>query len=141
MNLAYRCTNDYFRGVDSIKTERFDATLRSDGIIHVHVHERVEIDLDCQREMEKAYWQLTDIPRPFVFTAGPFISLTKEAQKHAKTLEDDTPVAASALVVNNIAQKLMADFYYKFDPPKNPLKVFKDFDKGIEWLKSLPYST
>lgn len=124
--------------VNSIKTNRFDATLRSDGIIHVHVHERVEIDIACQQAMQEAYWELTDVHSPFIFTAGPFISTTKKAQKNAKLMEDDTPVGASALIVNNIAQKLMTDFYYKLDPPKNPLKVFKDFDRGIEWLKSLP---
>ena len=124
--------------MDQVKTERFDVSLRTDGIMHVHIHDRVEIDLDCQKKMQEVYWEVTAESRPFIFTAGEFISITREAQKNAKVIEGDTPVVASALIVNNIAQKLMADFYYKFDPPKNPLKVFKKFDRGLEWLKSLP---
>lgn len=120
------------------KTEQFDVTLRADGIMHVHIHDRVEIDIECQNYMREIYWKVGEIPRPFVFSAGEFISITKEAQKNARDMEDETPVKASALIVNNVAQKLMADFYYKFDPPKNPLKVFKNFDKGIEWIKTLP---
>ena len=105
--------------------------------MHVHAKDRVKIDIDCQMEMKECYWKITDVDRPFVFTAGEFISLTRQAQKNAKKMEDEVPVAASALVVNGVAQKLMADFYYKISPPKRPLKVFRDFDKGIEWLQSL----
>jgi hypothetical protein len=121
----------------NIETDRIVVTLRDDGIIQVHIKDRVTIDLECQEEMKTTYWKLTSIPRPFIFTAGEFISLTREAQKNAKTLEKDVPVAASALIVNNIAQKLMADFYYKLDPPNNPIKVFKNIDKGVVWIKSL----
>lgn len=125
----------------TIETDRLVVKLRDDGIVHVHTKDRVTIDIDCQNEMKRIYWEITDVSRPFIFTAGEFLSLTHEAQKNAKKMELDVPVAASALVVNNIAQKLMADFYYKFDRPKNPLKVFKDFDKGLEWLKSLDVYT
>lgn len=121
----------------TLETDRLIVTLRDDGIVHVHMKDRVTIDIDCQDEMKRVYWEITDVPRPFIFSSGEFLSLTREAQKNAKKMEREVPVAASALVVNNIAQKLMADFYYKFDRPKNPIKVFKDFDKGLEWLKSL----
>ncbi len=121
-----------------IETNRIVVELRSDGIVHVHIKDRVTIDLDCQSEMKRIYWETTNILRPFIFTSGEFLSLTREAQKNAKNMENDVPVASSALIVHNVAQKLMADFYYKFDRPKNPIKVFKDFDKGIEWLKNSP---
>ncbi len=105
--------------------------------MHVHLKDRVRIDIDCQMEMKTSYWKLTEIERPFIFTAGEFISLTRQAQKNARKMEDDVPVGASALIVKGAAQKLMADFYYKISPPKKPLKVFRDFDKGISWLQSL----
>ena len=76
--------------------------------------------------MVEAYWELTDKLVPFVFTAEGFVKLTREAQKNAKVIEEETPVGASALIVKNTAQKLLADFYYKISPPKRPLKVFKD---------------
>ncbi len=127
-----------FDDVKSIETDRLIVSLREDGIVHVYTKDRVTIDIDCQNEMKRLYWEITDIPRPFIFSSGEFLSLTREAQKNAKTMEKNVPVAASALVVRNVAQKLMADFYYKFDPPNNPLKVFRDFEKGLDWLKTLP---
>ena len=85
--------------------------------------------------MKELYWKVTDVHRSFIFTAGEFITLTREAQKNARVIEKEVPVKASALIVNNLAQKLMADFYYKIDKPLQPLKVFREFEKGIEWLK------
>ena len=90
--------------------------------------------------MKETYWKVTEIKRPFIFSAGEFVSITKEARKNATKMEDQVPVSASAVLVINLAQKLIADFYYKFDKPKNPLKVFRDFDKGIEWLKKTDQS-
>jgi hypothetical protein len=122
---------------NKIETDRIIVSLREDGIVHVHVKDRTVIDIECQLEMKDSYWKVVDEQSPFVFTAGDYIKLTKEAQKNAKEMEETVPVGASALIVNNIAQKMLADFYYKISPPKNPLKVFRDFDKGIEWLKAL----
>lgn len=123
--------------ITKIESDRIIVTLREDGIVHVYIKPHQTIDLECQQEMHDIYWEMTNVDRPFLFTAGEFISLTREAQRNAKIMEDTVPVAASALVVNGIAQKLMADFYYKIDPPKRPLKVFRDKDKAIDWLKTL----
>jgi hypothetical protein len=120
-----------------IESDRIIVTLRDDGIVHVHIKEKVVIDLDCQKEMQETYWKVAEKKRPFIFTAGEFISLTKDARKNAKTIEDEVPVSCTALIVKNLAQKILAEFYYKFDKPKNPLKVFSEFDKGIEWLKTI----
>jgi hypothetical protein len=72
----------------------------------------------------------------FVFDGGEFVSITKEARENAVVIEDSTPTKASAIVVKNLGQKIIADFYYKVNRPKQPYKVFWQFDKAIEWLHS-----
>jgi hypothetical protein len=108
--------------------------LRKDGIVHVHIKNNVTVDIDCQDEMEIIYWEITKEPRYFIYTAGQFLTFTKEAQRNAKEMEKRVPVIASALIVTNLAQRLIADFYYKMNKPVRPLKVFRNFDKGVEWL-------
>ena len=39
-----------------------------------------------------------------------------------------------AIVINNIAQKILADFYLKFNKPKQPTKIFTSIDKAVEWI-------
>lgn len=111
--------------------------LREDGIMHISFKSNTHINVEVQEEMVKTYWQLTDIKRPFIFEGGDFVSVCPEARKNALLIEEQTPVLASAILVKNLGQRILADYYYKVFPPKYPLKVFRSFDAGIEWLKQL----
>lgn len=119
-----------------INRDRFRIELRNDGIIHVHFSKGVKIDLDCQNEMGECFKQLTTNKRPFIYTAEGTVAVTKEAQRNAREMDKDIPILASAVVVNNPAQRLLTDFYYFFKPSQHSLKVFTNFEKGVEWLKT-----
>lgn len=80
------------------------------------------------------YWQITKIKRPFIFTGGEFVTVSKEARLNATKMESLTPVAASAIVVQNLAQRIIANYYYKFNKPKTPYRIFKDVEKAADWL-------
>ena len=41
---------------------------------------------------------------------------------------------AEAVVIQNIATRIMANFYYKVVPRPFPVKVFEHKEKAIEWL-------
>ena len=41
---------------------------------------------------------------------------------------------AEALVIQNLATRIMANFYYKVVPRKFPVKVFENKEQAIEWL-------
>lgn len=73
---------------------------------------------------------------PFIFEADEYVTVTKEARDNALSLEEKSPVGLSAVIVKSLAHKLIADFYMKFNKPRRPYKVFKDFNEGINWLKS-----
>lgn len=103
--------------------------------MHVHYFDGTIIDLGLQLKMRAAYKEVTDIKRPFIFTGGEFVSVTKEARENAVAMENQIPISATAIVIQNLAQKIIADYYYKINKPKKPLKIFKNIDKGIEWLK------
>ncbi|MBI1837152.1 MAG: hypothetical protein HYR91_07785 [Flavobacteriia bacterium] len=40
-----------------------------------------------------------------------------------------------AIVISNIAQKILADFYLKFNKPAQPTKIFNSTEKAIDWIK------
>jgi hypothetical protein len=122
-----------------IETEHFIGRLRADGIVHVHVKKNTTITLLVQEEMKKVYWALTDVKRPFVFTGDEFATITKEARNNAIEMEAHVPISSNAIIVKNLAQKIIADYYYKFNKPKNPYKVFKRFNDGIIWLHDTQY--
>lgn len=116
--------------------ESFTVHLRSDGIVHVHILASTRITVELQKFMEDSYKEVTSIKRPFIFSGDEFVSITKEARTNAIVMANRIPIICSAIVVRNLAQKIIADYYYKFNKPPDPYKVFKSFDDGIDWLRS-----
>ena len=42
---------------------------------------------------------------------------------------------ADAFVLNSMAQKILANFYIKFNKPERPTKFFNNADEALIWLK------
>ncbi len=115
-------------------TAEFDVHLRANGIIYVCFKPNTHITIEMQERMIEAYWEVTDINRPFIFEAGEFISISKEARLNAIKIEEKSPVLASAIIVKNLAQKILGEYYYKFNRPKNPVKLFTNVASAEEWI-------
>lgn len=111
--------------------------MRNDGIVHVFFKAHTEIDIALQEKLIDAYNKITDKQKyPFIFEADDYCTITKEARDNAIHIEHRSPVDATAVIVQNTAYRLIANFYLKFNKPKRIYKVFKNFNEGIEWLKT-----
>lgn len=107
-----------------------------DGVAEMHFKGGVTMDIPTQLEHLKGIIQLTkNHPTPFIVTADEFVAFTKEAKENAPNMEDQSPVCASAIVVSNLAYRILADFYIKMQKPKIPYKTFPNKEKAIEWCK------
>ena len=131
MEKDYVKRNLYVKKIDS---EGFSASLRHDGIIHVDFHDNTTIDPELQEKLNETYHLLTNVKRPFVFTGGEFVTITTEARDNTIKMEHRNPSKASAVVVINLAQKIIANYFVKVNKPSKPYKVFNSFDKAVEWL-------
>ena len=69
--------------------------------------------------------------------AAENVNITKEARDNAVKIEDQSSLGASAVIVNNLAYKLIANFYMRFNKPKRPFKTFSNEKDAIEWLLTL----
>lgn len=43
---------------------------------------------------------------------------------------------AEAFLVESLANRLVANFYIRFNRPKNPTKIFNHFEKALNWLRA-----
>lgn len=121
--------------VREIDHKNITVSLRTDGIVVVYLKNNTEINIALQKDMIRIYNEITEGNKAvFLFTAGEFVSITKEARSFAIRMEQNTPTFASAILVNNLGHKIIADFYYKVNRPKQPYRVFWNQDKAIEWL-------
>ncbi len=75
----------------------------------------------------------------------PFLSLvdtinvrgqiSKEAMEHfAKDSLTKGVRVAEAIVVDSLHNRILANFYLKFTKSHNPVRVFNNMDKAINWL-------
>lgn len=112
--------------------------MREDGILQVFLKDNMELDAELQLRWIEIYHELTGgVKVPFIFQGGIGSTVTREARDKAIEFEDRIPRLASAVVVTNTAHALIANFFLKFNKPSVPYRVFKDFDKAIEWLKKV----
>ncbi len=122
--------------VKAIELEEAHITLRSDGLAFVTFKANIVLDVALQIRLLAAYIDLVGSKQtPFLFEADEGVTITKEARDNATTLEDEAPIIATAVVVQNVAYALIANFYMKFNKPKRPYKVFNNKQGAIEWLK------
>jgi len=135
-------TKDFMNHIRSIvkiiQIKGMNIELYDDGIVHLTYLKGETIDIDDKKAELKANLDITNgIKHPFLFSFEPFVTITKEAKEHSIKIELEQPFLAVAVVVENLAYQIMADFYFKFYKPKVAYKVFKTESKAIEWLLSL----
>jgi hypothetical protein len=128
--------------VKEIKVAEATLRLRTDGIVHVIFHSHVTLDIPLQLKMLELYQQLTKGKKtPFLFSAMEGVVVTKEARDNAITLEEQSPVSAVAVIADNLAYRIIANFYLKINKPKSPYKVFKKVEDAIKWLEQFKSAT
>jgi hypothetical protein len=122
--------------IKEVDLKEVNISLRSDGIVYVFFKENCVLDVALQHKMLGPYNEITEGKMtPFLFMADKGVTLTKEARDNAIVMEKITPCSASAVVVTNLAYKLIAHFYMQFNKPLRPYKVFSNKGEAVEWLK------
>lgn len=65
-----------------------------------------------------------------------FSDVEPEVQEWAADTSGNHYTYCDAIVIRNLAQKIMGDFYIKFNRPKMPTKIFYSVEKALEWIKT-----
>ena len=127
--------SDSIKYIKEINTDKVFVALRDDGIGYLYFKDNTELNIELQLELLNMYNSLKDKELlPFLIEAGDGFTSTKEARDNAVSLEDRSAIKASAVVVNNLAYKIIANFYLNFNKPKRPYKVFSKREDAVKWL-------
>ncbi len=111
---------------------------KSNDIVYVTFKDNCNLDIPLQMRLLDYYKKITDNQlMRFMFFAAENVSLTKEARDNAVKIEDQSMLGATAVVVDTLPYKLIANFYLKFNRPKRPYKVFSKEEDAIKWLKTI----
>lgn len=111
--------------------------LRSDDILHVHFKKDSVLDLEAQIENRDIFIEMCGNQKyPYLYSAAEGVTITMEARNMSRELEASTPASAIAIEVSNLAYKLIADFYYRFNKPSLPYRVFRNREAALMWLEN-----
>jgi hypothetical protein len=125
--------------IDRLEIPEAVIRLRRDDIVHVTFKKDIVLDVVVQMNLLKLYNQITNGKKSyFIFDAEENVSITKEARDNATKIEDLSPTAGSAVIASNLAYRMIANFYVKFNKPKSSLKVVSNMEEAIAWIKTLP---
>lgn len=126
------------RIIKELDFEDVNLQRKSNDIVYVTFKDNCNLDIPLQMRLLDYYRDITDGKlMHFMFFAAENVSLSKEARDNAVKIEDQSMLGATAVVVDTLAYKLIANFYLKFNKPKRPYKVFSKEDEAIKWLKSI----
>lgn len=113
-------------------------SLRSDGIVHVHYKKNSILDVGLQTRMRAIFNRITNHQKSkFIFTAAEGFSMTKEARENGPKLQENNPILYYAIVIDNLAYKILVNFYLRVFKPKGNYRMVKSIQEGVDWLHSL----
>lgn len=120
------------------KVELPYATLElKDGIIWLILFEDAELDVKevidftaiCEKLSHgKPYFLVSD--------ARVNLSITSDARKAAASKEISPLLVANAVLVNNVAVRMVANFFTTVNKPHFKYKVFNEEREALAWLKN-----
>ena len=112
--------------------------MRQDGIVHVFYKENTTLDVELQNRTVKLFREITNNKKAnFIFESDEGFYFTKEARENSIKLENDSPVNASAIIVTNLASRIIANFFIKVTKPKIRYKLFGTVEEATKWLRTV----
>lgn len=120
----------------TINSEKAIVSLIENSIIHIHLKSNNEIALtDAQEVVESMRIVGEGKKFPVFIDAGEFVTIEDEVRSFSASKAGNIYTVADAIAVDNIAQKLLANFYLKNDHPKVPTKIFNNKHDALAWLQ------
>ena len=131
-------TKDTIYTIKKLDYPDVNLQLKSNNIVYVTFKDDCNLDIPLQMRLLDYYKEITDNKlMHLMFFAAENVSLSKEARDNAVKIEDQSMLGATAVVVDKLPYKLIANFYLKFNKPKRPYKVFSKEEEAIKWLKTI----
>ncbi|MGZ4056220.1 MAG: DUF7793 family protein [Bacteroidia bacterium] len=117
------------------KHEKFEITTIVNTIYKVRPVEGVELTEEDIREMRKVYLDLSKGKKfAILLDATGVFSVTDAARKLIASKEYTDKRFAIAFVTTSLANKIVGNFFIKFNKPASATKLFSDEETALEWI-------
>jgi hypothetical protein len=120
-----------------ITIEVFTIKMRDDGIVHMHVQGDQLIDMRLYKLLIEGIGEVSGGKKvPILSTADEEV-LPDDDVKEYFTKPDSNPYSlANALIAPSLPQKLIGNLLLRLNKRGTPMKLFRNNDEAIAWLKT-----
>ena len=119
----------------TVRTGTMEASLRSDGVIQFVVPANTYVKLPGVVEAIEAIRECGSGKRyPLLIIAGKDATMDTAAMSYMAKKTAETSTIALACHIESISQKLLGNFYLKFNKPVKPTRIFTKMEDALEWL-------
>lgn len=119
------------------ETAKVRVTLLEEKIVENVILENTVIDeelaLHTKEKNEKTAGYK---PYAVLVSAEQWTSITPEARKLIASPPFKKVTIAKAVVVNSLPQRMVVNFYLRFNKPSIPTRMFSNRDTAIKWLRN-----
>lgn len=131
-------TNQHTNVISLKEFKHSKIQLLDNGIVELHSNDDTVYDVDMIKEVVNEIGNLTGGKKCKQITiAGIYTSVTKEGRDFMASDEAVKFTIAEAFVIQSLAQRILGNFFLKFNRPKVPTKIFTDKQKAELWLNSI----
>lgn len=117
------------------ETEKLICTLMEGKYLYLHIYEGMDVEIEDIIEMVSVLKKnIKKGDYPLLVDFGYGSSISSEARAYAANRAKRI-ASADAFVIKSFAQRLIMNFYMKFNKPTLPSAVFKSKEDALEWLK------
>ena len=120
-----------------IKEARAFVLYRLEGdILFFDYHNNMNVELSDVKEAFDLYAEHSQgYSLKVLIGFGKFSTIEVDARKYSEDKVMPTP--AQAIVLHNLAQRMIGRFYQLLRKDKHPLKFFKNENEALSWLKTV----
>jgi len=107
------------------------------NIYHVEIRKGEKVSMEI---VQQGYDFVDEIGGDFyynIFEFHSFSDVDPEVREWAASPNYNSYTIADAIVINSFPQKILADFYIKFNKPVKPTKIFNSTEAAYNWVKEL----
>lgn len=123
-----------------IETRAFVLYSLEGGILLFDYHDNIVIELSDVKEAFELYVEHSHrYSYRVLISFGKFATMEVDARRYTENKTMPTP--ALAVVLHNLAQRMIGRFYQLLRKDKHPLKFFKSKEEAFLWLNSIDSDT
>lgn len=120
---------------DIVEFKKSTYFFRNDGVVEIRIKSGVELELnDALVEFRMLMDRRKYLPLKAMIVPGENSSVTKEVRDFANSTEAKSVICAQAIVVEELAHKITANFIQKFYKTPVKINVFNSRSVALDWL-------